>query len=157
MSRSGYIEDDSDYPSCLYRAAIDSALYGKRGQAFLRELVRALDALPRKELVADELVTTEGAVCALGAVAKARGIDASELDPHDSDEVSRVIGIAPSMAREIVFENDDDFGWFTRGGETPEARFRRMRRWAVRHIVLRDDELEPLAKEGTEDDVPNPS
>lgn len=151
MSRSGYIDydDDAEYSNAgeLYRAAVDSALYGKRGQAFLRELVHALDALPRKALVADALVTADGAVCALGAVAVARGIEAAGLDPEDADAVAGVMGIAPSLAREVAYQNDESFWWFREAKETETERFKRMRKWAVRHIRLREDELlepEPL-------------
>lgn len=43
MSRSGY-SDDCDHIE-LWRAAVDAAVSGKRGQAFLRELLGALDAM----------------------------------------------------------------------------------------------------------------
>jgi hypothetical protein len=124
MSRSGY-SDDADYVD-LYRASVDRALRGKRGRAFLRELAIALDAMPVRELVAHQIVT-DGHACALGAVALARGADVSRLDPEDAAAVAVVFGIATSMAREIVYENDE--GGPLTGAETPAARWTRMRAW----------------------------
>lgn len=44
MSRSGYV-DDYEYLE-LYRASVERAIRGKRGQAFLRELAKVLDSVP---------------------------------------------------------------------------------------------------------------
>jgi len=104
MSRSGY-SDDCDGLG-LYRGAVESALRGKRGQVLLKELLAALDAMPDKRLVANEL-EADGQFCALGVVGKCRGIDMTKLDPDDSRQVSRVFNIAESMAREIVYINDE--------------------------------------------------
>jgi hypothetical protein len=135
MSRSGYSDDyGEDNSGYLYRGAVASAIKGRRGQAFLKEMLAALDALPEKKLIAGELVEPDtGAVCAIGAVGKARGIDMLGLDYEDADKVSAVFGIASAMAREVVFENDDDFGFNIK--ETPEQRFARMRRWIVKQIL----------------------
>lgn len=132
MSRSGYNEDyDGDEWSLIrWRGAVTSAIRGRRGQAFLKDLLAALDALPEQKLIKDELQYPDGSVCALGALGKARGINMSGLDPCDDSSVSHVFGIAPALAREIVFENDDCGS----GKETPEYRFHRMRRWVVAQI-----------------------
>jgi len=116
MSRHGYRDDCDDYLAAgRWRGAVISAIKGKRGQAFLRRLVAALDALPEQELYPNRFATAEGGVCALGAVAKMDGIDISGLDPgedEDPDDVDRewiggVFGIAPAMATEIMFLNDE--------------------------------------------------
>lgn len=132
MSRSGYVDDwDGDewsYALCLGRVAV--AFKGKRGQAFLKELLVTLDAMPEKRLIANDLETPEGAVCAIGSVGKARGVDMSKLDPEDAQAVGAAFGIAESMAREIVYVNDE-------GGdhkETPEQRFERIRKWVISKI-----------------------
>lgn len=44
MSRSGYNDDCDGWALIRWRGAVNSAINGKRGQAFLRELVAALDA-----------------------------------------------------------------------------------------------------------------
>lgn len=56
MSRAGYCDDIED-PLELgrWRAQVRSATRGKRGQKLLRDLLAALDAMPEKRLVADEL------------------------------------------------------------------------------------------------------
>ena len=64
MSRSGYSDDCSGRELNLWRGAVESAIRGKRGQAFLREMLVALDAMPEKRLIAGELVTPTGEVCA---------------------------------------------------------------------------------------------
>lgn len=58
MSRSGYSDDDDDDGGSrlnLWRGAVERAIKGKRGQAFLRELGAALDAMPDKRLTTGEL------------------------------------------------------------------------------------------------------
>jgi hypothetical protein len=131
MSRSGYT-DDWDGENWQYicgRGAVVSAFRGKRGQAFLREMLAALDAMPEKKLIAHDL-EVDGAVCALGAVGKVRGLDMSKLDPEDPETVSGAFGIATSMAREIVYENDEAGSV----RETPEERFVRIRAWIAKEI-----------------------
>jgi hypothetical protein len=92
MSRSGYTECSEDHEArwqqIRWRGAVHAAIFGKRGQAFLKELLAALDALPEKKLIAHQLVDLSGNVCALGAVAKARGLDVSNLDPQNQYAVA---------------------------------------------------------------------
>jgi hypothetical protein len=132
MSRSGY--DDADYDpqiSNLWQGAIASAIRGRRCQAFLRELLAALDALPEKKLI-DEDLEAGGQVCALGAVGRARGLNMSAIDPEDREGVCAAFKIPMALACTIMHENDQDFlYWKT---ETPEQRFAHMRRWVVSQI-----------------------
>jgi hypothetical protein len=131
MSRSGYSDDCDDNSCWLYRGAVKSAIEGRRGQAFLKEMLAAMDALPEPKLIESEL-EADGAVCAIGSVGRARGLDMKGLDPEDPEGVAAKFGVAPALVREIVFENDDE--WFSTGRETPEHRFNRMRAWVVNHI-----------------------
>lgn len=147
MSRSGYVDClDSGELNC-WRGAVESAIRGKRGQAFLRELLAALDAMPKKRLITRDLVTEEGECCAIGSVAIARGQDVSELDTHEPSDVADAFGIARALAAEIEFLNDDDFGhevWCWTGPkyqETPEHRWKRMRDWVARQIIVQPDEV----------------
>lgn len=126
MSRSGYSDDYENIN--LYRAAVDRAISGKRGQAFLRELAEALDAMPVKRLITDAL-EHEGEVCALGSVGLKRGIDMKALDPHEPDQIGLVFNIAPSLAAEVEFENDERYE-----SQTPERRWERMRKWAADNL-----------------------
>lgn len=110
MSRSGYTDDYGDEdPLAMgrWRAAVRSALNGKRGQAALRETLAALDAMPQKALIGESLVTPTGEFCTLGVLGAARGLDLSHVDPEDWDAVAAMLGIAPAMVREIVWENDE--------------------------------------------------
>lgn len=150
MSRHGYTDDmDDNLAMGRWRAAVNSAVRGKRGQAFLRELLAALDALPEKKLIAEELVEQDGQVCALGAIGKARGLDMSGIDPEDPDSIHGYFGIANAMAREIIWINDEVSGehveahgppYRWRGPPsvyippTPERRFAEVRAWVVAHI-----------------------
>lgn len=131
MSRSGYTDCDDD-PLAIgrWRAQVASAIRGKRGQAFLRELVVALDAMPEKTLIANDLVTAEGDVCAIGAVCQARGLDVSKVDCDWPEDVAGAVGIAHQMVSEIEWENDE--GGFH---ETDEERWSRMRRWAEARLL----------------------
>lgn len=142
MSRSGYTDDyGDDDPLALgrYRQAVKRAIEGKRGQAFLRELAAAMDAMPVKELIAHELVDADGACCTIGVVCKARGIVLTDgyvrtIDEDCPDEVGALVGIAASMAAEIEFVNDECGPMWNgeRGvGEAPAERWQRMRRWVA--------------------------
>lgn len=160
MSRSGYSDDYDDDPLALgrWRGAVRSAMRGQRGQAFFREALAALDAMPEKRLVAGELIVDGtqcpfgeipdlivgadelcdrrgnlypmGSCCLLGAVARARNIDVSGIDPEDTETVAGTFGLAEAMAREIVYVNDE----CGRFDETPEQRWQRMRSWIAAQI-----------------------
>jgi hypothetical protein len=139
MSRSGYSEDyDEQFPNAgaFYRSSITSATRGKRGQAFFRALVDALDAMPDKRLIADELATASGEFCAIGALGRVRGIKMDDLNPEDASRVAERFNIAECLAREVVFENDEGGGFYWRAEpEIPEHRWQRMRDWAAAQIV----------------------
>jgi hypothetical protein len=147
VSRSGYTDDIDDQWSFIqWRGAVKSALQGRRGQLFLMEMLAAMDALPVKRLVANELEAPDlvpcshwgmfeaQSVCAIGAVGKRRGVDMTSIDPDDYETVARKFGIAQAMAQEIVFINDE---W---GRETPEARFIRVREWIASQIYAPDED-----------------
>lgn len=129
MSRSGYTDDCWGSELALWRGAVDSAICGRRGQAFLREMLVALDSLHAKELVKNDL-EKDGKVCALGSVGLLRGVKMSDIDPTERNEVAAAFNIAPAMAAEIVYMNDEA----GRHGETPEERFSRVRAWVSEQI-----------------------
>jgi hypothetical protein len=128
MSRSGYSDDCENWSLIRWRGAVASAIRGKRGQAFLKEMLTVMDALPERKLISDKL-EMDGAVCAIGAVGKARGLDMSKIDPDDRETVAYKFAISPALAAEIVYVNDDHDVC-----ETPEARFARVRRWIEAQI-----------------------
>lgn len=144
MSRSGYTDDyGDDDPLRLYayRGMVASATRGKRGQRFFRDLIAALDAMPEKKLCAYAIQKPTGEVCAVGAVAMARGVDMSDCAGNDEDfsdeiadeyahAISTRLDIADCLAREVQFENDECGPW----DETDEQRWHRMRRWAAAQI-----------------------
>ncbi len=129
MSRSGYSDDCENIG--LWRGAVESAVRGKRGQALLREMVAALDGLPVKELISDDVVRDSTHVCALGAVALARGLDVTHLEVTDGEAVAQAFGVARALACEVAYENDDGG---PRNGETPAERWSRMRAWVAAQI-----------------------
>lgn len=131
MSRSGYNDDCDGWALIRWRGQVASAIRGARGQRLLRELADALDAMPEKKLIANDL-EANGCYCALGVAGKARGIDLAKLDPEDARGVGEAFDIAVPLAREIVFENDEG-GWYD---ETPERRWQRMREWVRQHLTL---------------------
>lgn len=129
MSRSGYSDDCDGWSLICWRGAVKSALRGKRGQEFLKQLAESLDEMPVKRLIADDL-EAHGEFCTIGVLGAKRGIDMAKIDPHDREEVGSVFGIAPAMAAEIVFMNDE--GSYL--SETPEQRWTRMRKWVGEHL-----------------------
>lgn len=138
MSRSGYDEDiysDEDRRRAdLYRGAVASAIRGRRGQAFLKEMLAAMDAMPVKTLIAGDLESS-GQVCAIGSVGRARGIDMKDLDPEDTETVATTFGVSEALAREVVYMNDEWFEYMKI--ETPGERFDRMRAW-IKDQILSD-------------------
>ncbi|WP_396615481.1 hypothetical protein ACHZ97_14495 [Lysobacter soli] len=139
MSRSGYSDDCENIG--LWRGAVSSAIRSKRGQRLLRDFVAALDAMPDKKLGRGALSDSEGCMCSLGVVAAHRQIDFSDFNAgtdnygyaYQAHSFSDRFDIANAMAREIMFENDEGGPWDSRA-ETPEARWARMRAWAMDHI-----------------------
>ena len=107
MSRSGYSDNCCGPELAMYRGQVASAIRGKRGQAFLRDLVDALDALPEKKLIAHELQTAQG-VCAIGCVGVKRGVDMHGIDPENHYRLSKTFDIACQLVAEVEFVNDDD-------------------------------------------------
>jgi len=150
MSRSGYSDDCWDDPNAnwaiiRWRGAVASALRGKRGQAFLRELRDALDAMPNKRLVSHTFIRGEE-VCALGAVGVARRKDMREInqtvmrelcDPgycDPADEVAHFFGIPRAMAAEIMYMNDEVAESYGNKESTAERKWVLMRSWVEQCI-----------------------
>ena len=135
MSRSGYSDDCEDTWGLIrWRGAVASAIRGKRGQALLRELAVALDAMPVKELISEQLISADGAFCTLGVLGAARGLAMTDVDPGDGVAVAELFGIAEALAKEVVFENDRDDGVGPMD-ETPNERWTRMRKWVGENIA----------------------
>ena len=134
MSRSGYTDDyDHEWKLIMYRGAVASAIRGKRGQSFLREMLVALDSLPQKRLIENDFVR-DGEVCAIGSVGVRRGINMMELDPEDPDAIAKTFGIASALVREIEYKNDEG----SYNIETPEHRFHRVRAWVAINLIAID-------------------
>lgn len=134
MSRSGYSECDSHWQAIKWRGQVASATRGKRGQTLLIELRDALDAMPIKKLIKDELVTESGEFCALGVLGAKKGLDMKELDPDEPQQIGEAFDISHVLASEIVYENDES-DW----RETPEDRWKRMRWWVDMQIIQKRD------------------
>lgn len=151
MSRSGYTDDcwdcdeGSQWRMIRWRGAVKSAIRGKRGQAFLRECLAALDAMPEKRLVPSSFQRADGEVCVLGAVAKHRGrlssvhaISLYDDDPEYgerdvSEDVAAVLDIPRALAAEIMYENDEC------GRSTPEARWHWVYGWIEGKLIEWED------------------
>lgn len=126
MSRSGYSDDcGDDLGLGRWRGQVASVIRGRRGQAFLIELLEALDAMPEKRLIAGDL-QREGNVCAIGALGVKRGIIMDDLDPKDYDTIADKFGIAHQLVQEIEFMNDDAYSHVT-----PEVRWQGLREWTL--------------------------
>lgn len=108
MSRSGYCEDGDGVSWALirYRGAVNAAIKGARGQEFLRHLLATLDAMPDKVLVAGDL-EADGQFCALGVAGHVKGLNLAIIDTYDHATLSGTFNIAESLAREIMWVNDE--------------------------------------------------
>jgi hypothetical protein len=144
---------------CAFEANAHRALFGKKGQRFLRELEAALLAMPEKRLSDGRLARTTvvgtelvGECCALGAVALQREVAAGtprpvamqELalvsKPDDEDDESYdgwemtghaadILGIVKPLAWTVVCANDE----YSRS-DSPEDRWQYMLKWARSRI-----------------------
>lgn len=130
--RSGYSDDLDERDMAMWRGRVASSIRGKRGQNLLRTLLKALDEMPEKRLIRDELVDGDGEVCLLGAGGRAIGIsDIDKIDPEEHDVLAKRFDVATCLIQEIEHINDDaDYT----GRETPEERYVRVRRWLVEQI-----------------------
>lgn len=141
MGRHGYSDNcDNNWNLIRWRGQVKSAIRGKRGQAFMRELINSLDAVPSKRLISGELLK-DGEVCAIGAVGVKRGINLESIDVDDYDEIALTFGIAHQLVREIEYENDRDWKW---DKETPEDRWKRVRAWAQDCLIAELEKKEGL-------------
>lgn len=150
MTRSGYSDygDDNIWQSIKWGGQLKAGLLGRRAQEMLADLVRALDAMPVKELAFGTFQSQDEGVCALGCVAAARGIDLSDLnaeeDEYDFDSqftaesVAARLNIPFAVACHVMHVNDDsDYDYDQRGvtaddvKTSREKRWRRVRQWAV--------------------------
>lgn len=157
MSRSGYDDDYGDvWQSIKWGGQLKAGLMGRRGQEMLADLVRALDAMPVKELAFGTFQSQEEGVCALGCVSAARGIDVTDLnsdepeDRYDAYETAKAIAarlnVPVAVACEVMHVNDDfdNPPWMRWNASTPmlgptaedvrkdrESRWRSVRAWAV--------------------------
>ena len=158
MSRSGYTDYDGDEDALAmgrWYGRMRSAMRGKRGQQFLRDLIAALDVMPVKRLIAGELRDSDGEVCAIGSVGVRRGVDMSSLcyseggTPDDgwysdwecdavenAELIASWMDIAPCLALEVMDVNDDHGP----RDETPEQRWARVRRWVAKQIRVTPEE-----------------
>lgn len=123
MSRFSEGECDSNY-GFLWASRVERIVNGRRGQKVLRELIDALLALPERRLIAGAIATPSGEVCAVGALAKHKGIDLNrdterwsqgQCHPvaggwrgsdHETAELGASIGMTWTLAWEIGFMND---------------------------------------------------
>ena len=128
MNRSGYGEGDcSEEEADEWFRSVADAIRSDAGQAFLRELADALDAMRDKVLIDGHLINAQGDCCALGALCRARGIDTEDMG-SDAECVAERLGAPLPLAAEVVDQND---GY---RNEIPDARWHRMRRWVEGRI-----------------------
>ena len=143
--------DEEDYPGQfeLWQANCRRSLAGKAGQAILRELEIALTAMPSKRLIASDLVDAHGEVCAIGALADARGAITDDMigwAEYDMEGVGVHLGMPRLVAWKIVEVNDlqltgtelvfyeGPYRWPSERpcayiAVTPEIRYERMLEW----------------------------
>lgn len=127
--RSGYSDDVYGSELAMWRGRVASAIRGKRGQKLLRDALAALDAMPVKRLIPNELISGHE-VCTLGAVGMFRNVDLAGVDPEAHDVLAQRFDVAECLIQEIEYVNDEAYY----GNETPEQRFDRVRKWIVEHI-----------------------
>lgn len=158
--RIGYSEDEQ-FPGQfgLWQANCARQLLGKKGQTALKELEAALLALPSKRLIADQLVSENGDVCAIGALALHKGATTAQLAEEDDEameDVGESFGLPRLVAWKVVEYNDVDLesysirapgpnqyghsyhpGYSLVVSVTPEERYEYMLNW-VRALLAKE-------------------
>lgn len=134
MNRADYSDDYDNWQMIKWRGQVASSIRGRRGQAFLKELLDELDAMPVKRLI-DGSLRTNGECCTLGVIGQKRGLDLTSLqDDGDNELIAKELGIAEPLVREIEYLNDE-CGFNLTGRETPEERWKRMRAWVAEQLT----------------------
>jgi hypothetical protein len=122
---------------------VASAIRGKRGQEFLKKLMAALDAMPVKELVANDL-QVDGEYCTMGLYGAAYVPAVLECDTEEHDVIADLVNVAPQLVQEVMFLNDE--GYFDGNSEFDRrpyaekmavqgaARWKYMRNWAESNL-----------------------
>lgn len=130
MSRSGYSDDCGGWGLIKWRGQVASATRGRRGQRLLGDLLDALESMPEKRLYAGVFDDGKDCVCALGAVARLRGVDAPKIDADDycGDLIAPLLDIARPLAAEVMYVNDEG------SAMTPEERWVEVYGWAREHF-----------------------
>lgn len=146
MSRSSYSDDfGEDYPNQLelYRANVERSIRSKAGQARLRELRVALEALSVKALEAETFAAgtqEQPRVCALGAwalhkcggdIEKARAMVPSDADDFETFDRLQPHGWPKLVVFEAIYMNDEG-SWNV---QTPEQRYAYIMRWLDENIA----------------------
>ena len=134
MSRSGLTEgwglsQEENWAYIRFRGAVKSAIRGRNGQAFLKEALRVLDDMEKRELV-EGAAERDGSYCMLGAMAHKRHGIQKDHEGY-AEELASILQIPDALAREIVYMNDEG----TCIKETSEQRYTRVRKWIETQIV----------------------
>lgn len=141
MSRSGFYEADSgDWEEVLAvgrtMGQVASATRGKRGQAFLKLALAALDGMEDKRLAGGTFgVAQGGCMCLLSSLATETG-RASVLSPGRDlegddticDDMADAFDVAPILVRDLVWDNDEN------APRDPHERWKYMRNRIARAI-----------------------
>lgn len=135
--------DDEEFAGqfMLWQANCRRSMAGKKGQAALRDLERALLALPEKRLLHGTLVDDSGGVCALACYAKYKGVDLAKFDrEYDNEDVGIAAGMPRLVAWKVVELNDVDLDSLYVASEnryrpyTPDERYERVLTWVRAQI-----------------------
>lgn len=163
MSRYDY--ESGDYPAHWWQIDLERALTSGRGQRLLREVLAALIAMPRWELIEAEIVevttddddqVVDGAVCAVGAYAayciRQGGWTWTEAlsqlaedgwrggDSYDTQRLGQKYGLARTVAYELGWLNDEAYARLS-----PSERWHAVFGWVWGQIRV---ERMPLAAAG---------
>jgi hypothetical protein len=154
MTRSGYTDDfGDDYPGQmeLYRANVRRSILSAKGQARLKELRDALEAMPEKRLVANVFLEPDNA-CALGIWARAhRGanavldaaVDGFNGDDHETADLLRQFGWPKLVVLDLIYQNDrHETAWEPDrcGPHEYPGDYRNPRSWPIRRWRDETDE-----------------
>jgi len=111
--------------------SLERSINSKRGQAFLRELILALNALPEKILIYGDFENSDG-YCVMGACLKYRNLNVREID--DSNEgLGSIFNIHTEFIEKVIDVNDSP-----RIIETQTKRWHRVRDWAVSNLKTKE-------------------
>lgn len=114
-------------PLPAFKASISRAVNSTGGQAMLKNLLSALDAMPYPRLIGG-VFEFDCDYCAIGALGKAAGLNVAKFSTEKLPELAATFG-CPLVLIDVIMKTNDEGR-----RELPAQKWSRMRDWTAHQI-----------------------